>query len=169
MPRTLPLATAQPKLSELIASMVPGEELALTANGEPVDIVTRPSRTSWPSQPGKAKGRSFWMAPDFDAPLEDMEQIKALLTESEDQIRSLLGFCDSWNLAEFRSQHLADLRRFPRLQFLFLARGLSGSRPGPAGHGPGFGRVNERILQFEYNCPGKIWPRRISQCLFRSP
>ena len=74
MPRTLPLAAAQPKLAELVAGMVPGEELVLTADGEPVAIVTRSPRTSWPSEPGTAKDRSFWMAPDFDAPLEDFAE-----------------------------------------------------------------------------------------------
>jgi antitoxin (DNA-binding transcriptional repressor) of toxin-antitoxin stability system len=74
MSRTLPLTAAQPKLSELVAGMTPGEELVLTANGEPVAIVLRPPRTSWPCQPGTAKERSFWMAPDFDAPLEDFQE-----------------------------------------------------------------------------------------------
>ena len=70
MSRTLPLSAAQPNLSEIVAGMVPGEELVLTADdGEPVAIVIRPPRTSWPCQPGTAKDRSFWMAPDFDAPL----------------------------------------------------------------------------------------------------
>ncbi len=70
MPRTLPLAAAQPKWPEIVVGMVPGEELVLTADGEPVAIVTRPPRTSWPCQPGTAKDRSFWIAPDFDALLE---------------------------------------------------------------------------------------------------
>jgi antitoxin (DNA-binding transcriptional repressor) of toxin-antitoxin stability system len=74
MPRTLPLAAAQSHLSQLVAGMVPGEELVLTADGEPVAVVTRPARTSWPSQPGTAKDQSFWMAPDFDAPLEDFAE-----------------------------------------------------------------------------------------------
>ncbi len=74
MPRTSPRAAAQPKLPEIVAGMVPGEELVLTADGEPVAIVTRPSHKSWPCQPGTAKGRSFWMAPDFDAPLEDFAE-----------------------------------------------------------------------------------------------
>src|SRR3954454_5245302 len=74
MSRTLPLSAAQPKLAELVAGMIPGEELVLTTNGEPVAIVTRPQRTSWPCQPGTAKDRSFWMAPDFDAPLEDFAE-----------------------------------------------------------------------------------------------
>ena len=74
MPRTLPLASVQPKRSELVAGMVPGGEVVLTCQGEPVAIVTRPPRTSWPSQPGTAKDRSFWMAPDFDSPLEDFAE-----------------------------------------------------------------------------------------------
>lgn len=74
MPRTLPLAAAQSKLAELVAGMVPGEELVLTSEGEPVAIVTRPPRKSWPSEPGTARDRSFWMAPDFDAPPEDFSE-----------------------------------------------------------------------------------------------
>ncbi len=74
MPRTLPLDAAQSHLQQLVAGMVPGEELVLTAEGEPVALVTRPPRSSWPSQPGTAKDRSFWMAPDFDAPLEDFAE-----------------------------------------------------------------------------------------------
>jgi antitoxin (DNA-binding transcriptional repressor) of toxin-antitoxin stability system len=70
MPRMMPLAAAQPKLAEIVAGMVPGEELVLTTDGKPVAIVARPPRTNWPSEPGTAKDRSFWMAPDFDAPLE---------------------------------------------------------------------------------------------------
>jgi len=51
--------------------MVPGEQVVLTAAGEPVAVVTRTARTTWPSRPGTADGRTLWMAPDFDAPLED--------------------------------------------------------------------------------------------------
>jgi hypothetical protein len=51
--------------------MVPGDELVLTEKGEPVAVLTRSPRTSWPCQPGTAADPSHWMAPDFDAPLED--------------------------------------------------------------------------------------------------
>jgi antitoxin (DNA-binding transcriptional repressor) of toxin-antitoxin stability system len=74
MSRTLPLSSVQPKLAELVAGMVPGDEIVLTSGGEPVATLTKPSRTSWPSQPGTAKDRAFWMAPDFDAPLEDFAE-----------------------------------------------------------------------------------------------
>jgi hypothetical protein len=74
MPRTLPFDTATGNLRELIAGMVPGEELILTSQGEAMAIVTRPPRTSWPCQPGSAKDTKHWMAPDFDAPLEDFAE-----------------------------------------------------------------------------------------------
>jgi antitoxin (DNA-binding transcriptional repressor) of toxin-antitoxin stability system len=74
MPRQLPLAAAQPHLAQIVAGMVPGDELVLTTDGQPVALITRPSHTSWPSEPGTAKDRSFWMAPDFDAPLEDFAE-----------------------------------------------------------------------------------------------
>lgn len=74
MPRTLPLAAAQSSLGDIVAGMIPGEELVLTTDGEPVAIVTRPTRTSWPSEPGTAKDQTLWMAPDFNAPLEDFAE-----------------------------------------------------------------------------------------------
>jgi hypothetical protein len=68
------LQAALPKLPELVAGMTLGDELVLTTDGEPAAIVTRPARTSWPCQPGSARDRAFWMAPDFDAPLEDFAE-----------------------------------------------------------------------------------------------
>ncbi len=74
MPRTLPLKALQPKFCEPVAGLVPGEEIVLTMNGELVFAVTRQPRKIWPRQPGTATGRSFWMAADFDAPLEDFAE-----------------------------------------------------------------------------------------------
>lgn len=72
--RTFPLAAERAKLFELVAGMAAGEEIILTQVGEPVAVVKRIERKSWPSVPGTAKDRSFWMAPDFDAPLEDFAE-----------------------------------------------------------------------------------------------
>ena len=74
MSRTLPLGEPQSKLPEIVAGLVPGEQLVLTADGEPLAYLTRAPRTSWPCEPGTARDRSFWMAPDFDAPLEDFAE-----------------------------------------------------------------------------------------------
>jgi len=79
MSRTLPISAAQSSLSQLVDGMVPGEELVLTSNGVPVAVVTRPARTSWSSQAGTAKENAFWMAPDFDAPLDDFAEYTDLL------------------------------------------------------------------------------------------
>ena len=74
MSLTLSLTAAQPRLAELVAGLTPGDEIVLTSDGETVAVVTRPPRTSWPSQPGTAKGRTLWMAADFGAPLEDFAE-----------------------------------------------------------------------------------------------
>jgi hypothetical protein len=72
-PGPSPFDAAQGYLRELVEGMVPGEELALTAGGEPIAIVTRPPRRSWPCQPGLAKDTKHSMSPDFDAPLDDFQ------------------------------------------------------------------------------------------------
>ncbi|HUY36191.1 MAG TPA: DUF2281 domain-containing protein [Pirellulales bacterium] len=74
MQHTLPFDAAIGTLRQLVEGLVPGEELVLTSQGEPLAIVTRPPRTSWPCQPGSAKDTSHWMAPDFDAPLQDFAE-----------------------------------------------------------------------------------------------
>lgn len=74
MPRQLPFDTAVGSLRELVDGMAPGEELVLTVQGQPKAIVTKPAHTSWPCQPGTAKDTRHWMAPDFDAPLEDFAE-----------------------------------------------------------------------------------------------
>lgn len=76
MSRTLPLEAAKAHLGELVAGMVPGEELVLTSQGAPAAVVTRPTLTTWPCQPGSAKDTRHWMAPDFDSPLEDFKELR---------------------------------------------------------------------------------------------
>jgi antitoxin (DNA-binding transcriptional repressor) of toxin-antitoxin stability system len=70
MSRTLAFDAVQSHLRQIIEGMIPGEELVLTSQGEPLAVVTRPPRTRWPCEPGSAKNTKHWMAPDFDAPLE---------------------------------------------------------------------------------------------------
>lgn len=64
------LEEAQARLSELLDRLQPGEETTITAHGHPVAQVRRVERTSWPSKAGSYQKSRFWMAPDFDAPLE---------------------------------------------------------------------------------------------------
>jgi antitoxin (DNA-binding transcriptional repressor) of toxin-antitoxin stability system len=65
---------AQARLPELIHSLVPGDEVLITENDHTVArliITRRPENT--PRQLGTLKGTVLYMAPDFDAPLDDFE------------------------------------------------------------------------------------------------
>jgi antitoxin (DNA-binding transcriptional repressor) of toxin-antitoxin stability system len=71
---TVTLKDAQATLAELIHRLSPGDAIVITENDEPVATLARAEpRKSWPSKAGTAKGK-IWMAPDFDAPLEDFKE-----------------------------------------------------------------------------------------------
>jgi antitoxin (DNA-binding transcriptional repressor) of toxin-antitoxin stability system len=72
---TITLEEAQARLPEVIAALQPGEELVITRNDLPVAKLTgqakgEPTRR----QLGTLKGTVLYMAPDFDAPLEDFKE-----------------------------------------------------------------------------------------------
>jgi antitoxin (DNA-binding transcriptional repressor) of toxin-antitoxin stability system len=71
---TMNLDDAQTRLREIVAGLQPGEELVLTENGQPVAKLFRTERTSWPCKAGSARDKIHYMAPDFDAPLDDFEE-----------------------------------------------------------------------------------------------
>lgn len=65
---------AQAGLRDLIHKLVPGEEVVITENDQPVAKLARTEqKKQWPCKAGSAKGK-IWMAPDFDAPLEDFKE-----------------------------------------------------------------------------------------------
>jgi antitoxin (DNA-binding transcriptional repressor) of toxin-antitoxin stability system len=68
---TINMEEAQAHLPQIIAGLNPGEPLVITKDGEPVATLTRPSAKMWPCKAGSAKEMPHWMAPDFDAPLDD--------------------------------------------------------------------------------------------------
>jgi antitoxin (DNA-binding transcriptional repressor) of toxin-antitoxin stability system len=65
---------AQAKLPQLIGAMNPGEEVVITKDGQPCAQVRKTERTSWPCKAGSYRKAEFWLAPDFDAPLEDFKE-----------------------------------------------------------------------------------------------
>ncbi len=71
---TMNLEYAQAHLQEVIAGLNPGEPLVLTKDGEPVATLTRNPPKSWPCKAGSARTEGYWMAPDFDAPLEEFRE-----------------------------------------------------------------------------------------------
>ena len=64
---------AQDHLKDIIAGLNPSEELVIVQDGEPVATLARtPSKRS-PCRAGCYRKAEFWMAPDFDVPLEDFK------------------------------------------------------------------------------------------------
>jgi antitoxin (DNA-binding transcriptional repressor) of toxin-antitoxin stability system len=71
---TMNLEDVQSHLQAVIEGLIPGEPLVITKDGEPVATLTRSERKQWPCKAGSAKTAGFWMAPDFDAPLEEFRE-----------------------------------------------------------------------------------------------
>jgi antitoxin (DNA-binding transcriptional repressor) of toxin-antitoxin stability system len=72
---TISIQEAQRRLPELIHNLSPGDEVIITENHQPVARLSRSDpKNQWPCQAGSAKGSLHWMAPDFDAPLEEFKE-----------------------------------------------------------------------------------------------
>lgn len=71
---TMNLEDVQSHLDEVIAGLNPGEPLVITKDGEPVATLTRSKRPGAPREAGSAKDEILWIAPDFDAPLDEFRE-----------------------------------------------------------------------------------------------
>ena len=71
---TVNVDDAQAHLRQLIAGLNPGEQLIIVQTGEPIATLVRTRARQWPCKAGSAKDTSHWMAPDFDAPLEEFRE-----------------------------------------------------------------------------------------------
>lgn len=73
MSATITVEEAQGKLKELIHQLAPGEEVVITENQQPVAKLVA---TGAPPERklGTLKGTVRYIAPDFDAPLEDFKE-----------------------------------------------------------------------------------------------
>lgn len=66
---------AQATLPDLIHRLTPGEEIILTENDQPVaKLVATPSQPRPVPRLGTQRGSVLYLAPDFDAPLEDFQE-----------------------------------------------------------------------------------------------
>jgi antitoxin (DNA-binding transcriptional repressor) of toxin-antitoxin stability system len=71
---TINVDDAKAHLREIILGLNPGEQLAIVQDGKPLATLTRNCPSQWPAKAGSAKDTRHWMAPDFDAPLEDFRE-----------------------------------------------------------------------------------------------
>ena len=71
---TVTLQEAQDQLPELIEQLHAGEEIVITRDKQPVArLVGATPQPARPRHLGSMKGSVLYMAPDFDAPLEDFK------------------------------------------------------------------------------------------------
>jgi antitoxin (DNA-binding transcriptional repressor) of toxin-antitoxin stability system len=72
MSKSISLEEAQAHLKELIGKLAPGEELVIMEHQQPVAklVAAPPSERNL----GTMKGTVRYLAPDFDAPLDDFKE-----------------------------------------------------------------------------------------------
>ncbi len=72
------LQEAQADLAGLIRRLTPGEELSIVDQGQVIaklaSVAVVPREKRQPRQSGTMKGSVLYMAPDFDAPLEEFKE-----------------------------------------------------------------------------------------------
>jgi antitoxin (DNA-binding transcriptional repressor) of toxin-antitoxin stability system len=71
---TVTIEEAKTNLESLIAHLPANEELVICEDGQPIAKLSRVETKTWPCQPGSAKDIPHWMAPDFNAPLDDFRE-----------------------------------------------------------------------------------------------
>lgn len=70
----LTLEEAQSRLKEIIETLSPGEQITIVEDNQPIATLTRAAAKSRPRKAGVYRKAEFWMAPDFDEPLEDFKE-----------------------------------------------------------------------------------------------
>jgi antitoxin (DNA-binding transcriptional repressor) of toxin-antitoxin stability system len=74
MMATVNIDDAKAHLPEIISGLNPGEQLVIVESGKPLATLTRTPSKQWPCKAGSAKETKHWMAPDFDAPLDEFRE-----------------------------------------------------------------------------------------------
>ncbi len=68
------ISEATQNLSELLATLTPGEEVAVVQDGLRVATIRKEGDTNQACEAGSAKGKVLFMSEDFDAPLDDFAE-----------------------------------------------------------------------------------------------
>jgi antitoxin (DNA-binding transcriptional repressor) of toxin-antitoxin stability system len=71
---TITIQEAQAKLLELIHRLTPGEEVLITENDQPVARLLPTTGAKPQRKLGTMRGTVLYVAPDFDAPLDDFKE-----------------------------------------------------------------------------------------------
>ncbi len=71
---TLTVEEAQAKLPQLLDELTSGGEVVITRGGKPVGRLLPPELPKGVPMYGRGKGKVLYMAPDFDALLDDFKE-----------------------------------------------------------------------------------------------
>jgi len=71
---SLPIQQVQAQLPELIHQLAPNDELIITENDRPVARIVPPVPARPPRKLGSLRGTVLYLAPDFDASLEEFKE-----------------------------------------------------------------------------------------------
>jgi antitoxin (DNA-binding transcriptional repressor) of toxin-antitoxin stability system len=71
---SLPLLQVQAQLPELIHQLAPGDEVVISENDQPVARILPPRPAQVSRKLGSLSGTVLYMAPDFNAPLEELKE-----------------------------------------------------------------------------------------------
>ena len=73
---TMTIQEVQAQLTHVIHRLAPGDEVVITENDQPVArlMPATPVLSKKPRQPGTLRGTVLYMAPDFNAPLDDFKE-----------------------------------------------------------------------------------------------
>ena len=73
--QTATIEDVQARLQQILDELAPGEEVVITRDGKPVvRLKGSGEKADVPHRLGTLKGTVTYMAPDFDAPLEDFKE-----------------------------------------------------------------------------------------------
>jgi antitoxin (DNA-binding transcriptional repressor) of toxin-antitoxin stability system len=73
--QTATVEDVQARLPEILDALPPGAEVVITRDGKPVGRLTGTEEKPAPQRRlGTLKGTVLYMAPDFDAPLDDFKE-----------------------------------------------------------------------------------------------
>lgn len=77
---TMTIQEVQAQLMSVIHQLTPGDEVVITENNQPVArlMPASPIPVKMPRQPGTLRGTVLYMAPDFNAPLEDFKLAESI-------------------------------------------------------------------------------------------
>jgi len=94
---------AQASLPALLAGMKPGEQIVIVQDGVEIAKLTRSGPQQQPCEAGAYRKAEFWMAPDFDAPLEEFKEYMTRQPRQPGNCKGMLtiGADDDEHLKDF--------------------------------------------------------------------